>query len=363
MRMKVMYYFRDINTVMYQWQRYHIVDEMMFHNCSIEIISPTYYQSIEECNEAIIKKLRDNVYDLFMTCLNDEFLFPETLLRIKEIGMPTLLFCPDNLTAPFIHERIASLFDLVWLTSKETKYIFEQWGCYTVFLPYAANPHFLVPQYNMMEELSIGFIGSPHGSRIDRINFFLEYCVPITMHTNSQNLDATLIKAPLSDYIKTLIDFMRYPLGRRMAIAAIIDKLTKRKLIENEYLSIQAAVPLQNLAEFNCKYALILSFTDAASTGVLKKPIPIVNLRNFEIPMSGGIQLTLYSDELASYFDNDKEIVMGYSMEECVDKAKFYLSERQYTRRKEIRIAARKRAEMDHTWYRRFSKVFEAIGI
>ena len=54
---------------------------------------------------------------------------------------------------------------------------------------------------------------------------------------------------------------------------------------------------------------------------------------------------------------------MGYSMEECADKAKFYLSDKQRNKRRELRIAARRRAEADHTWYQRFIKMFSRIGI
>ena len=114
--------------MMYQWQKYHIIDEMAEHNCQIDILSPLSYESIEEANEEIVKKLRDNCYDLFLTCLTSTHLFPETIKRIRELGIPSLLFCPDNLVAPFNHEKIAPLFDTVWLTSSETEYLFKKWN-------------------------------------------------------------------------------------------------------------------------------------------------------------------------------------------------------------------------------------------
>ena len=361
--MQVLYYFQDINTMIYQWQKYHIVDEMEKHNCFITILSPTYYGSVEQSNEAIVTAIKTNHYDLFMTCLTDKYLFPETIERIKEYGVPTLLFCPDNLTAPFNHKKIAYLFDLVWLTSKETEYLFRKWGSKTIFLPYAANPYFLIPRNDIKEELSIGFIGTPHGSRIDRINFLQKQGISIAIHSKRSSIDSNLIKAPVRDYVRTFNAFMKYPIGRKLACAAIIDKLAKRRLLESEYLRVLEPVPLSDLASVNCKYALILSFTDADSTGVLKHPVKIVNLRNFEIPMSGGIQFTLYSDELASYFEDDKEIIMGKTMEESADKARFYLDEKRQKKRQEMRCAARKRAETEHTWYRRFSDIFTTIGI
>ena len=349
---------------MFQWQRYHIFDELSHHGCHFEIISPTDYETFELANTAILKKVRNGTYDMFMTCLGDDYVDDNTIQQIHKLGIPTLLFCPDNLVAPFNHRRIAKLFDLVWLTSHETEYLFKRWGCETVFLPYAANPFFLTPQRTCNEYKRIGFIGNPHGSRIDRINYLLKNDVPITIHTNSSNLDTRFFKANYKDYMKLFYNYSKYPIGRRLAISTVIDKCLKRKL-EDPYgcLERKDAVPLEELANINNMYALVLSFTDANSSGVLKKPVKIVNLRNFEIPMSGGLQFSLYSDELAEYFENDKEIVMGITMEECVDKAKFYLRDDQETNRKKMRDNARKRAENEHTWMKRFEIVFDKLGI
>lgn len=362
--MKILYYFRDIDSMMFQWQKYHIVDELSHHNVCIDIVSPTAYESIEQANEAIVKRLQSGQYSLFLTCLNDQYINKETLYTIHKMGIPTVLFCPDNLVAPFAHKSVAPLFDLVWLTSKETEYLFKKWGCKTVFLPYAANPFFLIPAHSEEEIHRVGFIGTPHGSRIDRINYLLKNNVPITIHTNNNNLSNKFIRASLLDYYKLFYNYSKYPIGRRLAVAAVIDKFAKRELHDvHNCLERKDAVPLDNLAVVNGKYDLVLSFTDANSSGVLKNPVKIVNLRNFEIPMSGGIQFTLYSDELASYFENDKEIVMGKTMEECVEKAQFYLSDRNTQLRNKIRNAARARAEKQHTWFHRFQVIFDYLGI
>lgn len=361
--MKILYYFRDIDSLMFQWQKYHIVDEMSRHQCIIDILSPTDFTSYEQANEAIIHRVKNDKYDVFMTCLGDKYLFAETVNEIKRIGIPTLLFCPDNLVAPYNHRRISNLFDLVWLTSRDTEYLFRRWGCRTVFQPYAANPFFLTPIPSVTHYNRVGFIGNPHGSRIDRINYLLKNHIPVTVHTKSSNLDGTFLKAGISDYIDLFYNYSKYPIGRKLAIAAIIDKFTKRHLSDPfGCLEKKEAVQLDHLSEVNGQYALVLSFTDANSSGVLNEPVKIVNLRNFEIPMSGGLQFTLYSEELACYFENDKEIVMGKTMEECVEKAKFYLRDEKEPLRESMRFAARKRAENDHTWFRRFEVVLGELG-
>lgn len=75
-------------------------------------------------------------------------------------------------------------------------------------------------------------------------------------------------------------------------------------------------------------YALALNVTELRNTYLLKNPIYKLHLRTFEIPMCGGIEFTTYNDELASYFEEGKEIVFYKSKEEMIDKVRFYLSEK-----------------------------------
>jgi spore maturation protein CgeB len=122
-------------------------------------------------------------------------------------------------------------------------------------------------------------------------------------------------------------------------------------------------VGLNLLSKTNSQYALTLSFTNANSTGVLRNPVKIVNLRNFELPMSGAIQFCEYSEEMSRYFEDEKEIVMYRSKEDFIDKARFYLDPNKASMRENIRKAARLRAEKDHTWHNRFQKIFNELGI
>lgn len=362
--MKILYYFLNLDSMMYQWQRYHIFDELRAHGCEIEIFCPRDYASLEEANERLLAQCKADHYDLFMTTFNETYLFSDTLKAIKATGTVTLLFCPDNLVAPYNHQKIAPLFDLVWLTSAETQYLFEKWGCKTIFLPYAANPDFLKPNYASPEQLRVGFIGTPHGSRIDRLNTLLSGAIPVTLHANTGNSSETFFQASVKDYLNVCKDYAKYPIGRKLAYAALKDKLKHRTLVDSySCLEKKPPVPLEKLAEVNCSYALILSFTDANSTGVLKKPVPIVNLRNFEVPMSGALQFTTYTEEIASYFEDGKEIVLCKTAEEYVEKARYFLRDDKQAERQRMKQAARRRAEAEHTWFCRFTKVFNLLSI
>ena len=108
---------------------------------------------------------------------------------------------------------------------------------------------------------------------------------------------------------------------------------------------------------------MALTTTAARNTGVLRHPLSIVNLRSFEIPMSGGLQICQYTDEMAEYFEDGKEIVLYKTNDELIDKSKFYCSPNQESVRKKMREAARAKAVAHHTWYNRFAVVFKLLDI
>ena len=362
--MKILYLFANYDSMMFQWQKYHIFDEMAEHDCIFDVISPSSFERIEQLNDKIITKIKANHYDIFFTSYNEDVIWLSTIEEIKRYGVPTVLFCPDNLVDPFRHKNVASKFDLVWLTSKETEYMFKRWGANTIFLPYAANPNFLKGDIPREDIPRVGFIGTPHGSRVANINKLLESGIPLTVHSKKNDTSNAVFRASGKDYISVMKDYIKYPIGRKLLCGAIVDKLGKNEVdLYNPNLVLKDPVPLNKLANANSSFALTLSFTSANSTGVLKHPVNIVNLRNFEIPMSGGLQFCRYTDEIASYFEPDKEIVLFHNNDEMIDKAKFYLSEENSELRMKMKIAARKRAEKDHTWYKRFSALFKKMNL
>ena len=351
--------------MMFEWQKMHIVDEMKHHNCEIEIFNPLLYRSLDEANDEVIKAAKEGKYDCFMSCHHGTVLYVETVKRIKEAGIPTLNFRPDNLVIPFFDKESAKHYDLVWITSKETEYLYKKWGCNTLFLPYAANPYAFQPVKSEHQINKMVFVGNPHGSRIGMLNYLLNHEIPLTIHTKMTDTTHKFINASATDYAKILVkNNLRYPIGIKLTAGSIIEKLGDHELlISSKMLEMKEPIAICNMAKVYGEYALSLAFTDANSTGCLKKPVKIVNLRNFEIPMAGGLEITSYCPEIAEYFENDKEIVLANTQEELVDKALFYLRPDMETIRNEMKENARKRAENEHTWYNRFSKAFEKIGL
>lgn len=368
--MNILYYQRELPVVTGIWPNFHFLDELKRCGHHIYVFNYLRFETIDIANEELIKRIKAEKWDLFMTPHGSNLLYPETIKQISSLGIPSLLICFDNLHAPFMHQSIAPYFDLVWLTSYETKPMFEKWGCKCIFLPYAANPYTYFPAYK--EEIpTVGFIGTPYGSRVEKINDLVDAGINCTVYSGQVNTAGTIgkRKKKFSDYCSILhtdFDLMRFPIGRKVLAAKYYKKFfVKNSMlsIESPYLEIRPSVSFEEMNELYANFSLSLGITELWDTYVLPKPVYKLHLRTFEIPMCGGLQFTAYVDELASYFEADKEIVFYSSKEEYIDKAKFYLREDNSALRRKMKEAARKRAESEHTWTKRFEKVFEELHL
>lgn len=367
--MNILYYWSERAGYMDQWQRIHIFDELKRNGHTIQVFNPLNYKSIAEANERLLSKIKmiQTPINLFMSCTESDLLYKDTIENIKAIGLPTLLICFDNLQAPFIHKKTASSFDLVWLTSKENMGMFKKWGCQNLlFLPYAANPYNFFPNYSK-EIYSIGFIGNPYGSRINKLNYLLKNDLPCTIYSDSLLSEKNEIAANETinylNYSSQIINLLQFKIGRIILLAATKNKLLIRQnlLKENVLLDIKPSVSFHEMNSIYSNHALSLNITELRNTFVLDNPIHKLHLRTFEIPMCGGLQFSLYNDELSNYFEDGKEIVFYNSDEELISKSKFYLNRNSELLRIKMKKKARYRAVSEHTWTNRFKIIFSNI--
>ena len=274
------------------------------------------------------------------------------------------------LHAPLIHKKLSPHFDLTWLTSIETEYMFKKWGANTIFLPYAANPFFFKPS-DKPEINSVGFIGTPYGTRLKKLKQLAFHNLPVSIYSNSFFGSGNLqkkTKRTNQEKLKHTYELLSFPIGRKILYSELINKFQKSEdkyedVIKNGNINPFQSVTFQEMAELYSSFAISLGITDVRNTYLLNKPVLKLHLRTFEIPMSGGLQIINHTDEIASYFEENKEIILYKSDEELISKAKFYMQDSQIKTRQIMKVAARKRAESEHTWTIRFTEVFKKLGL
>ena len=358
---------------MSMWQRIHFFDELAKHGVEIVTLKGQSLKNWEEANALTLKMLRNGEYSLFLTAVcRKEQLFIETLCKIKKLGIPMLCIRFDNLLIPYYDKELAPYFDLVWLTSIETKRLYDKWNVKTIFAPYAANPYFFEYQQKPIQR-SVCFIGTPYGSRTRMMNTLLSGGISLSLFYGKSkndegekalpNSNKTLLTMPYGK-MKVFLDRMKTWEGRRLLKGTLVNKLKGNiSLIENENLLISPSVPFEQICELYSEYALALASTSAVHTDILKEPLKVINLRNFEIPMSGGIEICRFNQELSEYYEEDKEIIFYRTNDELVDKAKYYTQRATDTEIYSIKQAARIRSENEHSWYHRFSKVLNELNL
>jgi hypothetical protein len=367
--MNILYIYAKVMT----WPDVHWIDELQRAGHSFYTFNPRLFSCKNEVNEKLLGLIKENrrTYNLLLCPYGDETIYKDTIIKIKALGIPCLLFCGDNLHAPYMHRKIAPLFDLVWLTSFETKHIFEKWGCKCVVLPYAANPCYFKPDFSK-EINTVGFIGTPYGTRINKLNDLIDKDVPVTVYSdkvftdksgqsellNSNKHNRKMIK--ISNYELT---GWKFGIGRKIIWSRAVKKFTPqpKSLSNSSLLEVHSSVPFEQMNRLYSDFALSLNITEVWDTYVLTKPVHKLHLRTFEIPMCGGLQFAPYIEELASYFEDDKEIVFYKDKSEYSDKAKYYLQKKLYNKRMKMKKAARLRAEKEHTWINRFNEIFKIM--
>lgn len=375
--MRILYFFREFDNYMFKWQRLHIFDELLRNGIEIEVFNPLNYDSYDAANERLVSHLKVNkgLYSLFMTCVGSEYLYKDTIQEISKMEIPTLLICFDNLHTPFVHKKIASVFDLVWVTSRETKYLFEKWGCKkVVFQTYAANPYIFVPNWGKPVQ-SISFIGSIYGGRVNKIEQLGESNLRCDLYSDDffnndiiakKSKSTNISQVEIKNVIQEIIRSMSFSIGRKVIISSLINNYFRsRSSIIKDYKCINKfpSVSFEKMLEIYSNSSLSLNITELRNTFVLKNPVHKVHLRTFEIPMCGGLQLASYTEELATYFEDGKEIVLYKTPEELISKSKFYLNPKNEKQILNMKIAARNRSLDEHTWVKRFDLIFKLLEI
>jgi spore maturation protein CgeB len=77
--------------------------------------------------------------------------------------------------------------------------------------------------------------------------------------------------------------------------------------------------------------------------------------------MSRALYCTGFMDELAEFFEPDKEVIMYRCREELLAKVRYYL--RHPNEAERVREAGRRRALADHTYHKRFLDLFRQLKL
>jgi hypothetical protein len=231
----------------------------------------------------------------------------------------------------------------------------------------AANPKYYHP-YDVPRTLDVTFVGQCYARRPYYIWHLLENSVNVQVFGPGWllNPDKQLLRRPVrwARRTKLLLQAMIAfsPQNRRRFSAQVVD-IDLRDELRQKY-SAHLRVPLTDeemIRKFSAsKISLgFLEVYDAHNPAELVKQH--MHLREFEAPMCGALYFTGWCEELAEFYEIDKEVVVYRSEHELLDKVQFYLKHPDQADR--VRRAGHQRALADHTYQKRFKYLFAQLGI
>lgn len=383
--MKIIHYCAHAGGFVYEWHRYHMISELEAAGHQVIDINPVEILgrigSPDEYSEITVDKVRE-IYDragcdLFFATATDETIRPGAIKEIGRKGIATLNLSCDDLSHPFRVRAISSSFDLTWTTVRENQHILRSYGANVFAMPWGANPHVFKPA-DVKEDSVVGFVGSCYGARARNLAVLANAGLPVRVYGQPPTgiYGAAPVNHPLvralynvGDAWSRVYQSLFFSSGRRCLLGSL-----KRSVVETFTTPPEKAIPanrieylpgpsFQELGTRFSQLAISLGSIELSSTYSLKKPLLFIRLREFEVPMCGGVHLANRLPELGEYFEEDKEMLFYGDLEELIDKARYYLAPERDHQRQKIREHARKRALAEHTWLHRFGRAWQFMGL
>ncbi len=220
------------------------------------------------------------------------------------LNIPIVDFRENALNRPYTALR--SAFVNLWYDERFAQPLLDRYNRNNlVFAGMAANPDIFHPLH-VEKKYDISFIGQPYGER--------------------------------GFYIKKLYNF-----ARENAINAYFPRAHGAKFI----LTYERINEIYNQSKINIAFA------------PKEQPGRIINLRSYEICMSGNFQLVQYTPCLEEFFDFGTEIVGWSTTRELFKKIRYYLQNPD--ERERIAKNGFERALHNHTWTHRFKRIIEFL--
>jgi spore maturation protein CgeB len=300
-------YLRQFGATVHHYPSADIVYKQLSKNILNRILFKTklrtWYRGV---NKELLKKADELKPDIIWVFKGME-IYPETLKQLRKKNFTLANYNPDH---PFIIAgsgsgnknvmRSVGIYHLHFCYHNSLrKEIEERFHIPTVFLPFAfEHTDMIYTDPSEITEINkVCFQGNPDKYRVSKIEL-------LTAHG---------------------FDVDVYGIGWQ-----------RTRLSRNKHIRIFGIAPRPEFWKMNQQYRLQLNLFREHNFGSH-------NMRTFEIPAVGGIQLTPYSDEQAAFFEDSREIFFFNGDHDMIDKIRTIFS-MQPEMIKAIRASARKRS-------------------
>jgi len=342
-----------------------------FTSEQLNIRANTTQQILDEVRKAHTER----PIDLFLSYFYTAHFDPAAFAQLHAWGIATVNYYCNSIYQFELVADIAANVNYSWHAEKHARHLYKAVGANPVWVQMAADPQVYRPIEGAPRLPSASFVGLRYADRDRWMAALVRANVPVEIYGSGWGEDPPAVrsdKAPVSPSLTKAKNYLA-EINRNMSAHGLVGGLARtrrqynyrrqtHKLLPLFKPLAKGPVPFTRICEVFSSHEVILNFSNVWSDGrVGSKLIPHVRLRDFEAPMCRTCFLTGYTDEIAEFYRIGKEIDTYNSVEEFLDKVRFYLSHPQAAEK--LRELGYQRARRDHTWVCRFKQLFREIGL
>lgn len=334
---------------------------------------------IDEVTQAHQKK----PIDLFLSYFYNSHFDPAGFEEIHRLGISTVNFFCNSIYQFELVAEIAPKVTFSWHSEREAKSSYLSVGANPVWVQMGADPEVYYPVATLTRTSKACFIGQRYADRDQLLSALIQEDIPVHIYgkgwgykesisaskSQAQQEESSYLGRKLSKpgSLKSYAGLVAENMNRQgyfWGLQRTIQQFSHRRHSKtlNPMLASAACGYAGSISQTFASYELILNFSNVWSDGrPASSLIPHVRLRDFEAPMSRTCYLTGYTEEIEEFYELGKEIDTYNSIDELIDKTKYYLDHS--SEAECLRSSGYERSLRDHTWVRRFQQLFKAIGL
>lgn len=310
-----------------------------------ELYSELFVKDAQRCQQ-------EHGLDLVVAYVWSVHLFPAAIQQVRALGVPVVLFYCNAAHQFHLVEEIAPCFDVCMVPEQQALAKYRAVGAHPIHIQMAADPGMYRP-YDTPRQYDVSFVGQHYLNRMDYVAYLAWHGVDVHVWGPGwRELTDFVNGLPWYRQIRRRIGDAKRSLQRSVHV--------KPKILPPPYDRFGRVLSDEAMVRLTSQSHISLNFSEVQDglTGEIKRHI---RLRDFEIPMSGGLMMTGYQEELSLYYEIGKEIVCYDTPAELLDKCRYYLKHDDEA--EAIRRAGLQRALRDHTWANRFQQLFDYMGL
>lgn len=298
----------------------------------------------KKMNRLLLEKVSEVQPQLCFFVLFTDEIDKRTIQQISESGTVRTInwFCDDHWRFDNFSKFYAPYFHWVVTTDKGSVEKYKKMGCQQVIRSQWACNHFLYRPQKSATAHAVTFVGRAHSTRRKVLGQLAARGLDVECWGRGWNRGRVGDDDMLSVFSGSKVNLNFAESSVVAGWKPFVKIFLKRRA--------DGSLRMNSLPEMLGS----LSFGRQGARSQIKG-------RNFEIPGTGGFLLTQYVDGLEEYYRLDEEVVVFRSVDELVEKAKYYLMHD--AEREAIRSAGYARTIQEHTYEQRFNQIFRTIGL